>query len=231
MNRPMTYSPTLMPSYFSRRMLLAIGAVLLIHVALFYAFTSGLAGRVIHALPQIIQAEIVKPPPEKQHPTPLPPPKPQLAEPAMPTVPPPQINIRVPPPPRAITQVQRKIVAPKPVVTHPAQPAPAPAPVVKPAAIAPTSARAIEATHTIPPYPPVARRLGQEGTVLLALDIGPDGRVHNAAVLNSSGHNRLDDAAIAWVRAHWRYHPATRDGHPVAAHTTVRIVFNLSSGV
>lgn len=230
MDRPMMYSPALMPSPFSRRMLVAVGAVLAIHAVVLYAFTSGLAGRIVHELPQIIQAEIVEPPPAKAQPIPPPPPQPQMAEPARPLIPPPQIDIRVPPQPHAITEVQRKIAPPKPVAVHPAPPAPAPAPVAKPAPIPPTPVRAVASTHTIPPYPPVSRRLGEDGAVLLALEVGADGRVQNATVMDSSGHHRLDEAAVAWVKTHWRYHPATRDGHAIAARTTVRIVFNLSSG-
>ena len=86
---------------------------------------------------------------------------------------------------------------------------------------------AIAATHTIPNYPPVAARMGAEGSVRLVLDIDTTGRVTDAAVLNSSGYKMLDDAAVAWVLAHWRYRPALRGETPVPAHAEAIVTFRL----
>ena len=86
-----------------------------------------------------------------------------------------------------------------------------------------TPARALPATHTIPDYPPVSRRLGEQGTLRLKLSIAPDGAVSDAQVEGSSGHTRLDEAAVQWVKAHWRYEPA-REGAKAVASTTVAVV-------
>ncbi|MGN6150151.1 MAG: energy transducer TonB, partial [Rhizomicrobium sp.] len=72
-----------------------------------------------------------------------------------------------------------------------------------------TAASGLSATHTIPGYPPLDRRLGHEGTVRLTLSIDALGAVSGAAVERSSGYDGLDAAAVAWVKAHWRYKPAT----------------------
>ncbi len=85
----------------------------------------------------------------------------------------------------------------------------------------------LAATHTIPPYPPIEERLGHEGTVVLRLTIAPDGRVADAVVVRSSGFERLDQAARAWVTAHWRYQPAVRGGTAVPGAVTVGVQFNL----
>lgn len=86
------------------------------------------------------------------------------------------------------------------------------------------------ATHTTPPYPPLDARLGNQGTVVLRLIIGPDGLVKAASVVRSSGFVGLDQAAEAWVMAHWRYQPAQRGGAAVESAANVAVTFNLRNG-
>lgn len=86
------------------------------------------------------------------------------------------------------------------------------------------------ATHTTPPYPALDARLGNQGTVLLRLVIGPDGAVRAASVVRSSGFAGLDQAAIAWVVVHWRYRPAERGGAAVESAANVAVSFNLKNG-
>jgi protein TonB len=85
----------------------------------------------------------------------------------------------------------------------------------------------IAATHTIPPYPPLARRLGEQGTVTLRLTISPQGVITGADVLKSSGYAELDQGAISWVMAHWKYKPAVQNGSPVASQTNAAVMFSL----
>jgi protein TonB len=68
--------------------------------------------------------------------------------------------------------------------------------------------------RTPPPYPPVSRRLGETGKVVLRVELDETGRVSAAHLISSSGHERLDAAALAAVRA-WRCQPAQRDGQAV----------------
>ncbi|MGN6514570.1 MAG: TonB family protein [Rhizomicrobium sp.] len=202
---------------------LAIGFVILLHVALLYALASGLAVRFAEQLPNIIHVDVVTPPQAAQ-PALSPPPAPELVAPALPQIPVPQIRIAHPQPaPHAITAV----AVPKPVVA-PAKPVAA-APLVAAPVIAPTPARAIQSTHTIPPYPPIAVRLGQEGTVRLHIVLDEKGAIHNVSVAKSSGSAVLDQAAVDWVRHHWRYAPATRDGKPVASSILADVRFDLLS--
>ena len=86
------------------------------------------------------------------------------------------------------------------------------------------------ATHTTPPYPPLDARLGNQGTVVLRLVIGPDGQVKAARVVRSSGFAGLDQAAQTWVVAHWRYQPAQRGGGAVESAANVAVTFNLRNG-
>ena len=76
-------------------------------------------------------------------------------------------------------------------------------------------------------YPPIAVKLGQEGTVTLKLKIMPDGSVGDASVAKSSGFPQLDASALVSV-GYWRYHPAARNGKPVEAAYMVRVRFRLS---
>jgi protein TonB len=92
-----------------------------------------------------------------------------------------------------------------------------------------TPAHAIASTHTIPAYPLLSVRLNQQGNVRLSLTIDEQGFVTDAAVLTSSGYDTLDAAAVAWVKAHWRYQPATRDGHAVSAITNAIVTFRLTN--
>jgi protein TonB len=67
-----------------------------------------------------------------------------------------------------------------------------------------------------PTYPPMARRLGETGKVVLRVTLDERGSVARASVERSSGHPRLDEAALGAVRG-WHCTPARRNGQPVEA--------------
>lgn len=67
-----------------------------------------------------------------------------------------------------------------------------------------------------PAYPFQSRRLREAGGVVLRVELGESGNVMQARVDRSSGHSRLDEAALAAVRT-WRCKPATRNGRPTRA--------------
>ena len=90
-------------------------------------------------------------------------------------------------------------------------------------------ARPIFGTHTIPPYPPLATRLGHEGNVTLHVAIDPNGIVTNAQIIRSSGFAELDEAAADWVCAHWRYRPAERNGAPAGSAADITVTFRLTA--
>ena len=92
-----------------------------------------------------------------------------------------------------------------------------------------TRANGINSTHTTPPYPPNAKKNGQEGAVLLHIMISAQGDVTNATVSRSSGVPELDQTAVAWVVTHWKYKPATDNGVAVASASDARVVFSLKS--
>lgn len=77
-----------------------------------------------------------------------------------------------------------------------------------------------------PVYPPLSRRLGEQGTVLLRVRVGGDGRAEAVRVLRSSGSPRLDRAAREVV-SRWRFVPARVGEAAVASWVQVPIAFTL----
>jgi periplasmic protein TonB len=75
-----------------------------------------------------------------------------------------------------------------------------------------------------PEYPPEARAQHIQGLVVLDVQIGGDGAVHNIAVVE--GDSMLADAAVQAVRQ-WRYQPFSVDGQSVEMQTRITIRFTL----
>jgi len=74
-----------------------------------------------------------------------------------------------------------------------------------------------------PVYPADAADAGRSASVLLEVDLGPDGAVTAAAVLESGGPG-FDQAALAAVRQ-FRFSPAEVDGAPAAVRLQYRLDF------
>ena len=62
-----------------------------------------------------------------------------------------------------------------------------------------------------PAYPALSKRLGEQGKVVIRTLIGADGTPEQAQIKESSGYDRLDQAALATVMK-WRYVPGKRSG-------------------
>ncbi|WP_239190520.1 energy transducer TonB [Candidatus Nitrotoga sp. HW29] len=67
-----------------------------------------------------------------------------------------------------------------------------------------------------PSYPPLSRQRGEEGKVMLRVELDVTGRVSLAQVINSSGYKNLDEAALSAVKT-WLCNPPRRNGQPVRA--------------
>ena len=77
-----------------------------------------------------------------------------------------------------------------------------------------------------PTYPLHSRRRGEEGRAVLLVEVRPDGSVGKVEVVKSSGHRRLDQAALRAVRKA-TFIPARQGGGPVAARQRIAFVFRL----
>ncbi len=181
------------------------------HVLLVWALVNSLSKVNIALPPMIIQADIIEEITQEDE---APPPPPALETPP-PYVPPPDFIVDVPvskAPTKALTATQST----KPV-------APPPKAVVKKApAIDPKFKRRFQ-----PDYPPTSRRLGEEGSLVLQVLVGPDGKVQDGKVKTSSGFSRLDEAALKHALRAWRFTPGTEDGAPVTIWHSVRVTFKI----
>jgi protein TonB len=135
---------------------------------------------------------------------PLPPlPAPPVAAPA-------DLSLPAPPPP-PIPAALAKAAPPSPV-----QGVPTPAPLIGAETIKVTQPATPDARNAPPYYPPVARALGEEGQVNLSVEVLASGQVAHVVVAKSSGYPRLDEAARQSLLT-WRFHPAMKDGLPIAS--------------
>jgi periplasmic protein TonB len=78
-----------------------------------------------------------------------------------------------------------------------------------------------------PPYPGLARAMGEEGRVTLIVQIDELGRVTTVALDSTSGSKTLDDAAMRYAKKYWRFKPATIDGKAVISSVKRSILFKL----
>jgi TonB family protein len=76
-----------------------------------------------------------------------------------------------------------------------------------------------------PEYSEEARKAKWQGTVVLWVVIGPDGKPRDVRVQRSLGMG-LDEKAIEAVRS-WKFEPAKKDGQPVAVQVNVEVNFRL----
>ncbi|HEV8607016.1 MAG TPA: energy transducer TonB, partial [Tepidisphaeraceae bacterium] len=74
-----------------------------------------------------------------------------------------------------------------------------------------------------PIYPKESRRRGEQGTVILEVEIKPDGSIGEITIVHDAGYPRLASAAIEALKKA-RIDPALENGQPIAS--TVRVPFN-----
>ena len=77
-----------------------------------------------------------------------------------------------------------------------------------------------------PPYPPLARRMGEEGKVVLRVAVTPQGSASEVQIHTSSGSTRLDESAQKTVR-NWKFIPAKQGDTAVSSWVLVPIIFKL----
>ncbi|MCE1181439.1 MAG: energy transducer TonB [Rhodocyclales bacterium] len=77
-----------------------------------------------------------------------------------------------------------------------------------------------------PAYPPLSRKQGEQGLVILRVLVNPQGQAENLEIKTSSGSTRLDEAALRTVR-NWKFVPAKRGENPVQSWVLVPINFKL----
>ncbi|MES2831464.1 MAG: energy transducer TonB [Pseudomonadota bacterium] len=172
------------------------------------------------------------------------PPKPKAVKTPPKPVPKPIVKTTAEPRPVSIPTPAESVSTPKPVEQSESAPsgqsgsssssetqsasAPPTAQTAKPAEAASAPSFSAAYLNNPPPvYPPMARRMGEEGKVMLRVYVTPQGTAGEVKVHTSSGSTMFDDAAQAAVKA-WRFVPARQGENPIAAWVQVPIVFKLS---
>ncbi|PKO30124.1 MAG: energy transducer TonB [Betaproteobacteria bacterium HGW-Betaproteobacteria-7] len=142
--------------------------------------------------------------------------------------------------PEPVRRPQPTTKTPTPVLETTTSNEPAPAapvaapPEVKPAPPTPPAAPAISNArfdadylrNPAPRYPPISRRMGEEGKVILRVSVNPQGSADALEVRSSSGSSRLDESALKTVR-NWKFIPAKRGDTAVQSWVLVPIIFKL----
>ena len=79
-----------------------------------------------------------------------------------------------------------------------------------------------------PEYPRLARRMGEQGRVLLNVFVNAAGQAEKVEIRTSSGYASLDQAARNAVQK-WKFVPARKGDQPIGAWVVVPISFVLES--
>ena len=221
------YDPPRSPARLSRTAVIAL-AVVALHVGLIWVLQSGLLLRTAELIvPVEVLAELIElPQPELALPAPPAPP----ARPVRRVTPAPTVQKKSVPKPVIRPQAQPLAIAdltpspnapagsvnpapavtPAPVVEAPAGPAAPSGPPAAPSVQLPLS-NADYLQNPKPAYPALSKRLGEQGKVVMRVLIGADGTPQKAELRQSSGFERLDQAALNTVLK-WRYVPGKRGG-------------------
>lgn len=206
-----------------------LGLIILLHIGFFYALQSGLLRQAAQALPVEMFASFITP---ESPPAPTPP-KPQPAPPkTVPIVkksvaPRPVPIVNTTPSPQAITAAPQAPSAPTAADTAAPTVSAPPAPAMP--ALPKTISSGVEYIQPPQPeYPPLSRRMGEEGRVVLRVLVNAKGHPERVEVQKSSGLPRLDEAGRqAVLRALFR--PHIDDGQAVAVYVIVPIKFQLNN--
>ena len=194
--------------------LIGLGLVVVLHLLLFWAISSGLARAFVKKIKGPVEAVLL-----------------EDAKPDIPPPPPPPPPKNLPPPPAYVPPVDVPVSNAAPaanaiaaVSATPQPPAP-PAPAVVKDPV--RTAAVVNSTNCEKPeYPSASRRLEEEGTVSLRFLVGVDGKVIQAEVEKSSGFKRLDEAARAGL-SRCAFKPATVDSKPEQGWATMKYTWRL----
>jgi periplasmic protein TonB len=97
----------------------------------------------------------------------------------------------------------------------------------RPAIEAPVELEPVANTHAPPPYPALSLRLGEQGTTRMQVSISTRGLITGCKVIDSSGFERLDNAACSYVQQRWRWKPPMRGGRAATAETQISVIWSL----
>ena len=131
----------------------------------------------------------------------------------------------------AATEAPAPVTAPSPApqpLAPGADPPPPPsaASAAIPAPFVPPNFNAAYLDNPPPPYPALARRMGEQGKVVLRVLVNATGAADKVELRAGSGFMRLDNIALETVKR-WRFIPARQGSKAVAAWVLIPITFTL----
>jgi periplasmic protein TonB len=199
----------------SRHATVAI-VVIGVHVVMVVGLIIGTAIKYAPQLRDMIESKLIQHE-EEEKPKEPPPPPPDFKPPPVQT---PLVDLPIvagPPPPAAIVRPA------EPVKEAPAKAAPPP---ITPVRVA----KGVNLGDLCEPYyPSASRRLSEEGSVVLLVYVGPNGRVSETKVETSSGIARLDEAAEKCVKAQGKFEPQKVGSEAVGSWQRMKWTWRLSS--
>lgn len=215
----------------ARRLIaIALAVSLLVHAVIFMAGFKYLTHHVMHHLFE----------PPKPLDVMLTPPLPRPVEPVPPAPRPKELLAHKPEPaakpanPAPVLTAPTRTSEPQAVVSSPPEKksvtaAPQAAPVAEPQTTTAPEHAAAYLNNPPPAYPLSARRLGQQGLVLVRAYVNRSGRPEQVTLAKTSGVASLDEAALNAVRQ-WTFIPAKRGAESVDAWVEVPVRFRLNHG-
>lgn len=174
----------------------------------------------VRLIPNPIEPPPMPPEPKPNDPTPQPQHRTRIDQvpPKVPTIPQgPTVDSR------PVPHVPYNPTPPGPVDVEPARPVPIP----KPAPPIRQDAVMDSRSELQPPYPASEQRSGEEGTAVVRILIGTDGRVQRVEKIRAT-NDAFFRAAERHALRNWRFRPATVDGRPVEARKTFSLKFELN---
>jgi periplasmic protein TonB len=192
-----------------------MAVIVLLHLGFFWALSNGLSLKIVEIFPPPLQTDFI----ETKRP---PPPERPIDEPT-------QFDrwtiVAPTPDPRFAREEDTSVTAqamPEQIVRiEPAQEGPGQG--VAPIVVEPTMDHRY---FSEPIYPAAMIRQEKQGTVMLSVRVGANGRVLEVRLDESSGHPMLDESAIREARR-WRFAAGTQDGQPTPMWTQIPVKFRL----
>ncbi len=230
----MTFSlqpaPSVSPLALLRQKAVPLTGIVAFHALMFALIASGMGHRIVQkALPDTVYVSFVEPPAPSKPAAPAPVPKNvALVEAPPPITPPvPVINIAAvqntitTPPPAAVAAPVERPAAPVQVASAPPAPPKPSGPRTVTSGVEPISTAQ-------PTYPPLSKRMGEQGKVVLRILVNEKGVPDKVLVESSSGFARLD-AAGREAALRYLFKPYLEDGHAVAVFVLLPLSFELNS--
>jgi len=196
-----------------------LGTIAALHVLILYLLSIESHDRFGRLPAAVTEAEII--PPEQR----------ELIPPAfLPVVLTAERHIEIPPLQVTIDMPPEPVSAPRAIDTSDSHKSPLPVAVSPPPAVdlfPVTRPRPISGPSGMNRYPNASIKAKESGTVAMIICVSPQGSVDRVELAHSSGFPRLDKAALS-IAAEYRFRPALRGGHPVAACVEYKVIFKVT---